>query len=99
MPSFEIETEIVDSATGQVVERRKTPMHVMPPEDAQACQTCGRRHEPDQPHDATHLHYQYSFYAAHGRWPTWKDAIAHCDAPTREAWEAELRRLGHWPAD
>lgn len=99
MPSFEIPTEIVDTQTGAVVEHRTATMHVMPPDDPLACQTCGRRHDPGQPHDATHLHYQYSFYAEHGRWPTWKDALAHCDEHTRAAWEDELRRLGQWPVD
>lgn len=99
MPSIEVPTDIVDLETRQVFERRMTAMQVMPPDDPLACPTCGRRHDPGQPHDATRLHYQYRFYAEHGRWPTWKDAIAHCDAPTRQAWEEELRRLGQWPAD
>jgi hypothetical protein len=66
-----------------------------------ACQVCGRypAHPPDDPHDAQSLYYQYAFYAEHGCWPTWKDAVAHCPKPIAEAWELELRESGVWPPD
>lgn len=69
---------------------------VLPPLDPTVCQTCGRHHDPDQPHDAMRLYYQYTFYFEHGRWPRWKDAIAHCDEPTRTAWEQTLKERGVW---
>ena len=87
---------MVDTETGLTVEKRTAEFAVMPPDDPHACAVCGRRHELDQPHDAQSLHYQYSFYAEHGHWPTWKDAVAHCPEPVRTAWEAELRTRGHW---
>ncbi len=95
MSTLNIKADIVDP-DGRVVEERTVPMHIMPPEDPLACRSCGRQHPPELPHDATRMHYQYTFYGEHGRWPTWKDAIAHCDPPIRDAWEAELRRKGEW---
>lgn len=58
------------------------------------CSQCGRVHEPDQPHDAASLPYQYSFHAEHDRWPTWKDAMAHCDQNVQDAWTTALRQRG-----
>ena len=48
------------------------------------CIACGRKHARDEPHDAQSMHYQYWFYGKHGRWPTWKDAVFHCDDETKE---------------
>lgn len=90
---------VVDTETGAVIEETTAHFTLMPVEDPHACPDCGRRHEPGQPHDAQSLHYQYTVYGRTGRWPTWKDAIAHCDEATRQVWEDELRRLGHWPED
>lgn len=58
------------------------------------CSQCARVHDPDQPHDQQALHWQYSFYAEHDRWPTWHDAMAHCDEQTRAAWIEALRTQG-----
>jgi len=58
------------------------------------CQDCAVDHDPTEPHNATSLYYQYKFYGAYGRWPTWVDAMAHCDAKTRTAWTAELKTRG-----
>lgn len=67
------------------------------------CQECAVNHPPEAPHNNQSLFYQYRFFGLHGRFPTWKDAVEHCDEPTRRLWESELRRLGHWsepaPAD
>jgi hypothetical protein len=60
------------------------------------CEACAIKHDPDQPHNKDSIHYQYWFRAREGRWPVWKDAIAHCDADTRAAWEEALREAGHW---
>lgn len=42
------------------------------------CEQCAVDHEPFMFHDQQSLHWQYWFYAQHGRWPTWRDAAAHC---------------------
>jgi hypothetical protein len=42
------------------------------------CQICGQKHDPQQPHHAESLYYKKSFQKAHGRLPTWADAIEHC---------------------
>lgn len=97
MSSLKVPMEVVDTATGRTVETRTAEFGIMPPDDPLACTMCGRRHDPDQPHDAQSLHYQYAFRAEHDRWPTWKDAVAHCPEAVRTAWEAQLRALGHWP--
>lgn len=60
------------------------------------CQECAVDHPPEAPHNQQSLYYQYKFYGQHGRWPTWKDAIAHCDETTKGFWESELKRRGHW---
>jgi hypothetical protein len=65
-----------------------------PPPDA--CQECGRVHPPEHPHDRQQLYYQYNFYGKFGRWPTWKDALAHCSPAMAALWEEELRLKGVW---
>lgn len=66
-----------------------------------ACPICGRypAHEPEQPHDATRLHYKYWFYLQHKRWPTWKDAMAHCTPEMQAVWERDLRERDAWDGD
>lgn len=58
------------------------------------CGQCAVDHEPDQPHNKQSLAYQYHFYSEHGRWPTWADAIAHCDAEMQAHWRAALKDKG-----
>ena len=58
------------------------------------CSQCAKDHDPDEPHDAQSLHYQYAFYAEHQRWPNWHDAMAHCDPETRMNWIDALREHG-----
>ena len=60
------------------------------------CPTCATKHEPEMPHDAQSLFYQYRFYSQRGRWPTWKDAIKHSPQEIREHFETELRSMGEW---
>ena len=100
MKRVPVKCDTVDMQTGEVVDTREVPFSIQPP-PATACQVCGRNpaHEPDQPHDAHHLYYQFAFYADHGRWPTWRDAVAHCADDVKEQWELALRRRGMWPAD
>ena len=70
-------------------------MQLLPPEEG-TCPICAVDHEPEQPHNYQSLYYQYRFYGVRGRWPTWADALAHCDDVVREHWERELRSRGAW---
>jgi len=63
------------------------------------CQECAVKHETWQAHNKQSLYYQYKFYAKHERFPTWKDAVAHCPKEIREQWEAKLTELGQWPKE
>jgi hypothetical protein len=63
------------------------------------CPECAVDHAADQPHDRMSLTYRYTFYRQHGRWPNWKDALAHCDQVVREQWERVLREAGQWEED
>lgn len=58
------------------------------------CPECGVAHDPSQPHNQRSLAYQYWFYNEHGRWPTWADALAHCDPDVRILWAAVLAERG-----
>ena len=58
------------------------------------CRECGGSHSPDEPHNRDALRYQYTFYDAHGRWPSWADAMAHCAEAVRVSWTRELKRVG-----
>lgn len=54
------------------------------------CPDCATVHEPPMPHNQQSLHWQYSFMEKNGRWPTWKDAMAHCSDEMKAAWIKEL---------
>ncbi len=58
------------------------------------CPECAVRHDPIQPHNRDSLAYQYKFYAQHGRWPTWADAMAHCSKEIKEYWTQALKERG-----
>lgn len=60
------------------------------------CPMCACEHDPQMPHNQQSLFYQYKFREGNGRWPTWKDAIAHCSQEMQKAWRAELEKLGAW---
>lgn len=64
------------------------------PAPPDACPECAVKHESSAPHNQQSLAYQFHFYNEHGRWPTWKDAMAHCSEPTKAAWIRELEKLG-----
>lgn len=68
----------------------------MLPPPADCCQECAKKHEPEMPHDALSLPYQYSFANKNGRWPTWADAVAHCTPEMQAAWKDELMKIGGW---
>ena len=48
------------------------------------CGECLAHHSAQEPHNGDSLYYAYHFAARHGRWPTWEDAIAHCDAAIQD---------------
>lgn len=58
------------------------------------CSQCAVKHDPDEPHDAMSLAYQYHYYAEHETWPTWTDAMAHCAPEMQERWKTLLRERG-----
>jgi hypothetical protein len=58
------------------------------------CPECAVKHETWQAHNQQSLTYQYDFYGKHGRWPTWKDAIAHCTEDVKAQWIKLLAEHG-----
>lgn len=96
MKTLPVQKQTINAGTGEVAKTETVHFNILPPGNPAACKTCGREHPAEQPHDAQHLHYQYAFYGEHGRWPTWKDAVAHCADDVKEHWERELRRAGAW---
>lgn len=69
------------------------PFKILKPKPG-VCQQCAVDHDPQIPHDRQSLTYQYSFYAQHGRWPTWVDAMAHCPEEVKREWLSALRAAG-----
>ena len=69
------------------------PFTMLPPKPG-VCQECAIDHSPESPHNKDSLFYQYYFFNIHGRWPTWKDAMKHCDEETKTKWSAELIKRG-----
>jgi hypothetical protein len=60
------------------------------------CQECAVKHDPKEPHNAQSLYYHLKFSEQYNRAPTWRDAIAHCSVPLKQAWESELRKRNKW---
>lgn len=54
------------------------------------CPVCATAHAESDPHNKSSLFYQYGFYAVHQRWPTWDDAMEHCNPETQARWRAAL---------
>ncbi len=80
-----------------MTEPERKPLRITllaPPPDV--CQKCAVKHDERTPHDNHSLHFQYWFKDQHGRYPTWADAMAHCDADTQAFWKQELIKLGVW---
>ncbi len=88
--------QTVNLATGKVTEGT-VDWHVMPPDTSDGkCPECAIKHDPAEPHNNQSLAYQYSFYAKHGRWPTWADAMAHCAPEVQAAWKDALVQREAW---
>ncbi len=69
------------------------PFRLLPPKEG-VCQECGVDHPGDIPHMQNSLLYQYYFFNKNGRWPTWEDAMAHCDDDMKLAWCEALANRG-----
>ena len=65
---------------------------MLPPKPG-VCQQCATDHKPELPHNQQSLYWQYYFYADHDRWPTWKDAMAHCTPEMQALWRAKLKEM------
>jgi hypothetical protein len=66
----------------------------MLPPKPDVCQTCAVKHDAGQPHNQQSLYYQFHFWSDHGRWPKWKDAMAHCSPEIKQKWIAALKEKG-----
>lgn len=64
------------------------------PPGGDVCTMCATKHKKDEPHNIRSLYYQYVFYRNNGRFPTWRDAIAHCPDDVKERWEQRLKAQG-----
>ncbi|WP_417625147.1 hypothetical protein [Paremcibacter congregatus] len=70
-------------------------MQLLPAKEG-TCPACAVDHKPESPHNQQSLYYQQRFYFERGRWPTWADAVAHCDDETRGLWKSALEKRGQW---
>ena len=79
-----------------MIKERPKPMpwRLLPPREG-VCPVCAVPHAGHEPHNKESLFYQMQFYAEHGRWATWDDAMAHCDEETRCQWMETLKSLGY----
>ena len=82
--------KVVDMKTGEVTQSVSRGM--MLPAKEGTCEWCAVEHKSNLPHDATSMFYQYRFYNENGRWPDWRDALAHCLDKMKEFWKSELKK-------
>lgn len=68
-------------------------MTLLPPAK-NVCQECATDHPPGLPHNNQSLYYQMKFHMEHGRFPSWDDAMAHCESQVKAIWIEELKKLG-----
>lgn len=71
---------------------------IVPPRKG-SCPVCAVAHDAGQPHDRYSLYYQVKFRQKFGRFPTWKDAMGHCDARVQEMWRKKLLERGEMIGD
>lgn len=90
-----VPTQTINASTGEVISEKMTVFHLMPA-DPGKCPFCNYEHSRELPHNRDSIFYQYSFYATHGRWPTWTDAMAHCTPFIQECWKLTLKEVGAW---
>ena len=65
---------------------REGQVVILPPR-AGACRMCGDVHEKWEPHNLYSIVYQHRFRKQNGRYPTWEDAVKHCDDRVKKKWE------------
>ena len=70
-----------------------TKVVILPP-TPESCRYCGDTHDPRDPHNRDSLLYQHKFRKAHGRYPTWADAMRHCSILTQTRFKEELLKRG-----
>ena len=73
-------------------QQRQEGFCLLPP-DPGVCAQCATAHAADEPHNYQSLYYQMRFRIRNGRWPTWEDAMAHCDEDVKEIWRDTLTKL------
>lgn len=88
-----MKSQTFDMSTGAVVEEGATVAQMMPAR-AGTCEHCATKHEPELPHNAQSLFYQMRFHSEHGRYPDWRDAMAHCSDDMRARWTEALMGRG-----
>lgn len=66
---------------------------LLPPKPG-TCPECAVNHDPGAPHNRDSLYYQMRFQQQHGRFPTWGDAMAHCEEYVQDIWRVELALRG-----
>ena len=90
------EPEIMPSHVKRLGDPRGKPggWTLLPVNSDEVCSECGVPHFPEEPHNPQSLFYQYAFYAEHERWPTWSDALAHCDDDMKARWKQALIEHG-----
>lgn len=66
---------------------------ILPPKPG-TCPVCAVGHKANQPHNPESLYYQMKFRQQHGRFPTWADAMAHCEEHIRKMWIDALAERG-----
>jgi hypothetical protein len=82
----------VDMETGEETPIEGGGMRMLPGPPG-SCEWCHTEHERDQPHNRDSLPYQMKFNAIHGRWPTWTDAMSHCESDVRKMWRDGLVKI------
>ena len=58
------------------------------------CPVCATVHDKAEPHDLNSLYYQNQFFKTHRMFPTWADALCHCDSAMKTMWREKLKRAG-----
>lgn len=81
-------------AEGEESQKKPQPGLYLLPAKPGTCVQCATEHDPAQPHNQQSIYYQYHFFAEHQRWPTWDDAVAHCNPVVKALWATELAKNG-----
>lgn len=68
-------------------------VRILPPREGR-CPVCAATHAPELPHNKDSLYYQMRFRQQHGRFPTWKDATAHCSPEAKRFFADEYAKRG-----